>query len=119
MTLKFSEDSKWREFQGKQYLNCDDYTDEEMDVVANWDSVTKEQRVAFCDKYGFNSTPGLYTRRPITKFYVHVRLADVDRTLEWREVAARDLDEAINVANRMPDVEVCLEASVFPGGVVT
>jgi len=70
------------------------------------------------DGYGFNSTPG-YTRRPITKFYVHVRLADVDRTLEWREVAARDLDEAINVAHRMLDVEVCLEASVFPGGVVT
>jgi hypothetical protein len=88
--LKFSNDSKWREFQGKQYLNCDDYTDEEMEVVANWDSATKEQRVAFCDKYGFNSSPGMYTRSPIIK-----------------------------VAEQMTDVEVCLEASFIPGGVVT
>ena len=53
------------------------------------------------------------------KCYVHVRLADVDRTLEWREVEAESLSEAIKVAEQMEDVEVCLEASVVPGGVVT
>jgi hypothetical protein len=56
--------------------------------------------------------------------YVRVRLADIDRTLEWREVEveamdAASLDAAIKVAEQMPDVEVCLEASFFPGGVVT
>lgn len=51
--------------------------------------------------------------------YVKVRLADADRTLEWREVQAKSLDEAIKVAEQMEDVEVALEASVVPGGVVT
>lgn len=51
--------------------------------------------------------------------YVRVRLADVDRTLEWREVKAETLSEAIKIAEQMEDVEVCLEASVVPGGVVT
>lgn len=53
------------------------------------------------------------------KCYVRVRLADVDRTLEWRTVEADTLDEAIKVAEAMEDVEVCLEASSIPGGVVT
>lgn len=51
--------------------------------------------------------------------YVRVRLADVDRTLEWREVKSATLHEAIKVAEKMPDVEMCLEASLTPGGVVT
>ena len=51
--------------------------------------------------------------------YVRVRLADTERALEWREVEAENLHAAIKVAERMPDVEVCLEASVTNGGVVT
>lgn len=52
-------------------------------------------------------------------YYVRVQLADVDRTLEWREVQAETPDAAIKVAEQMEDVEVALEASVVPGGVVT
>ena len=115
--LKFSNDLKWREFEGKQYLNCDGYSDAEMEVVANWDSATKEQRAAFCEKYGFKSTPGLFTRRAPIDIYVYVRLADAVRTREWRTVKAGSFDEAIKVAEQMPDVEVCLEASITPGGV--
>lgn len=71
------------------------------------------------------TTPG--TQEPLVerewagskKCYVHVRLADVERTLEWREVEAETLEAAIKVAEAMPDVEVCLEASITPGGVVT
>ena len=51
--------------------------------------------------------------------YVRVRLADVDRTLEWRTVEAESLSEAVKIAEAMPDVEVCLEASFIPGGAVT
>lgn len=51
--------------------------------------------------------------------YVQVRLADTDRTLTWREIEAESLDAAIKIAENMPDVEVCLEASYIPGGVVT
>lgn len=51
--------------------------------------------------------------------YVHVRLADVDRTVEWREVEAETLSAAIKVAEQMEDVEVCFEASIIPGGVAT
>ena len=53
------------------------------------------------------------------KCYVNVRLADAERTREWREVEAETLDAAIKVAEQMPDVEVCLEASWIAGGVVT
>jgi hypothetical protein len=53
------------------------------------------------------------------KIHVNVRLADVDRTVEWRVVEADTLDEAIKVAEKMPDVEICLEASFVAGGVVT
>lgn len=56
---------------------------------------------------------------PCRKCYVRVRLADVNRTLEWRAIVAHSLEEAIKVAEQMPDVEVCLEASFVPGGVVT
>ena len=53
------------------------------------------------------------------KAYVHARLADVDRTLEWREVEAESLDHAIKIVEQQDDVEVVLEASWIPGGVVT
>lgn len=53
------------------------------------------------------------------KCYVHVRLADADRTRQWREVEAETLSDAIKVAERMDDVEVCIEASLIPGGVAT
>ncbi len=53
------------------------------------------------------------------KCYVRVRLNDVDRTVEWREVEAEDLEQGVKVVEQMEDVEVCLEASVVPGGVVT
>lgn len=51
--------------------------------------------------------------------YVRVRRTDAKRTLEWVSVKADTLDEAIKVAEQMPDVEVCLEASFIPGGVIT
>ena len=52
--------------------------------------------------------------------YVRVRLADVDRTIEWREVVtASTLEFAIEIAQAMPDVESVLEASWVSGGVVT
>ncbi len=51
--------------------------------------------------------------------YVRVRLADAERTLEWREVKAETLSAGIKLVEQMEDVEVCLEASFIPGGVVT
>lgn len=53
------------------------------------------------------------------KAYVRARLSDVDRTLEWREVEAETLEEAVKIVEQQPDVEVVLEASWVPGGVVT
>ena len=38
---------------------------------------------------------------------------------EWRQVEAPTLREAMAVAERMPDVAMCVEASVVPGGVAT
>ena len=58
-------------------------------------------------------------KEPIVNVYVRVRLADADRTLEWREVKAETLRAGIKLAEQMDDVEVCLEASFIPGGVVT
>lgn len=51
--------------------------------------------------------------------FVHVRLADVERTHKWIEIKAKTLDDAIKAAEAMPDVEVCFEASFIRGGVVT
>jgi len=55
--------------------------------------------------------------------HVNVRLKNDDPKAEWRhewrEVQAPTLSEAIKVAEQMDDVEVCLEASVVPGGVAT
>ncbi len=51
--------------------------------------------------------------------YVRVRLADSDRTMEWREVEAKTLESAIKQVEQQDDVEVVLEASWMPGGVVT
>lgn len=53
------------------------------------------------------------------KAYVKARLADVDRTFEWREVEAEDLMQAIKIVEGQENVEVVLEASWTPGGVVT
>lgn len=49
----------------------------------------------------------------------YVRLRTQDRELEWREVEADDLQEAIKIVEQQDDVEVVLEASWTPGGVVT
>lgn len=38
---------------------------------------------------------------------------------EWRQVEAPTLREAMAVAERMPDVARCVEASTVPGGAVT
>ena len=124
--------SPGREFNGKKYWNCDHYTEEEMVCVDDWESATKEQQDAFQAKYSERYktiTPGLFTRDsastgiysglPVLNLHVRVRLADENRTLEWRTVKARSLDEAVKVAEAMEDVEVCLEASLNPGGVVT
>jgi hypothetical protein len=51
--------------------------------------------------------------------YVRVRLSDVERTIEWREVKADSLDGGIKTVEQMPDVEVCLEASWIAGGALT
>lgn len=53
------------------------------------------------------------------KVYVRVRLSDEERTIEWREAEAETLSEGIKIVEEMPDVEVCLEASFIPGGVLT
>ena len=45
--------------------------------------------------------------------------SDVPRKLEWREVEAEDLQQAIKIVEQQEDVEVALEASSIPGGVVT
>ena len=62
--LKFSSDSQWREFRGKQYLNCDDLTEEEMEVVADWEGSTREQRSAICRKNGWEGKGGIFTDQP-------------------------------------------------------
>lgn len=51
------------------------------------------------------------------KAYVYVRLDGWKH--EWRLVQANSLSQAIEIANAMPDVVECLEASWIPGGVVT
>ena len=108
-----------------EYVADDEFTDEEAKVVFSWESSTNEQKYAICEKYGWGTNGGIYVshvpERPpvIFRFYVRTRLADEERTVEWRPVLAHDIEEAIKVAEKMPDVEVCLEASIIPGGVVT
>jgi hypothetical protein len=51
--------------------------------------------------------------------YVRARLADIDRSLVWREVEAEDLGDAMKIVEQQDDVEVVLEASTEPGGVAT
>lgn len=46
----------------------------------------------------------------IQKYFVRVRLNDVGRTREWREVEAETLGAAVKVAEAMDDVEVCSSA---------
>lgn len=51
--------------------------------------------------------------------YVRVRLADAEHTAEWREVEAETVDIAIKIAEEMPGVDACLEATTFKGSAVT
>ena len=57
------------------------------------------------------------------KFHVNVRLKNDDPKAEWRhewrQVESSTLREAMEVAKRMPDVVMCLEVSIAPGGVLT
>jgi len=57
------------------------------------------------------------------KCFVNVRLKNDDPKAEmrheWRQVEAPTLREAMATAERMPDVEMCLEASIIPGGMET
>lgn len=50
--------------------------------------------------------------------HVNVKLKK-DGRYEWRQVEAPTLREAMAVAERMPDVAMCVEASTVPGGVAT
>ena len=56
-------------------------------------------------------------------FHVNVRLKNDDPKAkwrhEWRQVEAPTLREAMVIAERMPDVAMCTEVSIVPGGVVT
>lgn len=53
------------------------------------------------------------------EIYVHVRLADAERTLVWRTVRAANIKDGIKMAQAMQDVESVLEGSNIPGGVLT
>jgi len=55
----------------------------------------------------------------MTDVYVRVRLADAERTLEWRVIPAESISDAVRMAHGHEDVESVLEASLVPGGVVT
>lgn len=46
----------------------------------------------------------------MSKYFIRVRLADVDRTRKWREVEAESLCAAVKVAEAMEDVEVVTSA---------
>lgn len=54
--------------------------------------------------------------------YVNVRLKSDERATtwrqEWRQVDAPTLREAVAIAQKMPDVAMCLEASFIPGVVI-
>ena len=54
--------------------------------------------------------------------HVYVRLkaeSPNEWPYEWRQVQARDLDHAFDVAEEASDVEAVLEVSYVAGGVVT
>jgi hypothetical protein len=55
----------------------------------------------------------------MTDVYVRVRLANAERTLEWRIIQAESNSDAVRTAHGQEDVESVLEASLVPGGVVT
>jgi hypothetical protein len=55
----------------------------------------------------------------VTDIYVRVRLANADRTVEWRVIQAESISDAVRMAHGQEDVESVLEASLVPGGVVT
>ena len=48
-----------REFQDNEYANCDDYTDAEMAIIANWTSATDSQKQTICEKNNWHDT-GLF-----------------------------------------------------------
>jgi hypothetical protein len=56
---------------------------------------------------------------PLRRVHVNVRLKGIPWRTEWRQVQARDLSHAVKLAEEMPDVQQCYEASLVPGGVVT
>lgn len=60
---------------------------------------------------------GIY--RPEEDIFVKVRLANAERTVEWRTVLAATIEEGIKKVAAMDDVEVVLEGSLVPGGVIT
>ena len=39
-----------RKFKDVEYVNCDSYTEQEMEVIADWPNATKEQKQAIRDK---------------------------------------------------------------------
>lgn len=57
------------------------------------------------------------------KCHVNVRLKQEDSKApwrhEWRQVEAPTLGAAMDIAKKMPDVAMCLEASLVAGGVGT
>ena len=50
---------------------------------------------------------------------VYVRVRTPNRELEWRQVEAETLEDAIKIVELQENVEVVLEASDIPGGVPT
>lgn len=52
-----------RTFQGTQYWNCDDLTEEEMEAIHNMDDKSKEIRHRLFERKGWNTLPaGLFRR---------------------------------------------------------
>lgn len=47
---------KLRMFEGVEYGNCDDYTEDEMRVIANWENASKEKRQAMMKKHGWKDS---------------------------------------------------------------
>lgn len=56
---------------------------------------------------------------PLRQIHGHVRRKGTPWRSEWRQVYARDLNEAHRHFEAMPDVAQVYEVSFIPGGVVT
>lgn len=50
---------------------------------------------------------------------VHVNVKYEDEQFEWRQVQARDLKHAFEIARQLPRVVWVYETSYIPGGLVT